>query len=66
MEVWVFAPIFANLPELLFALALGTALLGLLVWTFASQGAASKRTAYFFWIAAGGLALFGLLSWITG
>jgi hypothetical protein len=61
----VFAPIFAHLPELLFALALASALLGLLIWTFASQGGASKRTAYVFWLVAGGLALLGFLRWIT-
>ncbi len=57
----MFAPIFAHLPELLFALALAAALLGLLIWTFASQGGASKRTAYIFWLLAAALAAFGLL-----
>lgn len=52
--------IFANLPAMLFTLALGVALLGLLVWVLAAQGAASKRTAQYLWGLAVGLGLVGL------
>lgn len=53
--------ILSNLPALLFTLALGAALVGLLVWVLAAQGAASKRTAQFLWGLAVGLGLVGLL-----
>lgn len=53
--------VLSNLPALLFTLALGAALLGLLVWALAVQGAASKRTAQFLWAVAAGLGLVGLL-----
>lgn len=45
---------------MLFTLALGVALLGLLVWALAAQGAASKRTAQYLWGLAMVLALVGL------
>lgn len=57
--------IFANLPAMLFTLALGTALLGLLVWLFAVQGAANKRTALYLWGLAVILALGGVFRLIT-
>ncbi len=57
--------IFANLPALLFTLALGAALVGLLVWVFAAQGAANKRTAQFLWGLAVGLGLVGLFRLIA-
>lgn len=53
--------VLSNLPALLFTLALGAALLGLLVWALAVQGAASKKTAQFLWVVAMGLGLAGLL-----
>lgn len=53
--------VLSNLPALLFTLALGAALLGLLVWGLAAQGAASKKTAQVFWLVAVGLGLMGLL-----
>lgn len=53
--------VLSNLPALLFTLALGAALLGLLVWALAVQGAASKRTAQFLWVLAAGLGLIGLI-----
>jgi len=52
--------VLSNLSALLFTLALGAALLGLLVWVLAAQGAASKRTAQFLWALAVGLGLVGL------
>ncbi len=52
--------ILANLPAMLFTLALGSALLGLLIWVLAAQGAAQRRWARFFWGLAVGLALVGL------
>ncbi|MCS7067800.1 MAG: hypothetical protein RMK51_04470 [Meiothermus sp.] len=58
--------IFANLPAMLFTLALGAALLGLLFWALALQGAASKRTAQFLWGLAVGLALIGLIRAMAG
>jgi len=58
--------VLSNLPALLFTLALGAALLGLLVWVLAAQGAASKRTAQLFWALALVLALLGLFRWIVG
>ncbi|GIW24727.1 hypothetical protein [Meiothermus sp.] len=58
--------IFANLPALLFTLALGAALLGLLVWVLALQGAASKRTAQFLWGLAVVLALIGFVRALAG
>ncbi|GIW35003.1 hypothetical protein [Meiothermus sp.] len=58
--------IFANLPALLFTLALGAALLGLLIWALALQGAASKRTALYFWGLAVGLVLIGIIRAIAG
>ncbi|MCX7601222.1 MAG: hypothetical protein N2Z75_04695 [Meiothermus sp.] len=58
--------IFANLPAMLFTLALGAALLGLLLWALALQGAASKRTAQFLWGLAVGLALIGLIRAMAG
>ncbi len=58
--------IFANLPAMLFTLALGAALLGLLVWALALQGAASKRTAQYLWGLAVGLALIGFIRAIAG
>lgn len=53
--------VLSNLPALLFTLALGAALLGLLVWVLAAQGAASKQTARFLWVLAVGLGLMGLI-----
>lgn len=53
--------VFANLPAMLFTLALGAALVGLLIWVFAAQGAANKRTAHYLWGIAAGLVLVGLL-----
>ncbi|MFN3390255.1 MAG: hypothetical protein ACK40N_00695 [Meiothermus ruber] len=53
--------VLSNLPALLFTLALGAALLGLLVWVLAGQGAASKRTAQILWALAVGLGLVGLI-----
>ncbi len=58
--------VLSNLPALLFTLALGAALLGLLVWVLAAQGAASKRTAQLLWGLALGLALVGLFRWMAG
>ncbi|WP_027882966.1 hypothetical protein [Meiothermus rufus] len=52
--------VLANLPAMLFTLALGSALLGLLIWVLAAQGAAQKRWARSFWGLAAGLALLGL------
>ncbi len=53
--------VLSNLPALLFTLALGALLLGLLVWVLAAQGAASKRTAQILWARAVGLGLVGLI-----
>ncbi len=61
----MFQTIFANLSAMLFSLALGAALLGLLVWALAAQGAASKRTALYLWGLAGVLALIGLVRSFT-
>ncbi|MCS7059096.1 MAG: hypothetical protein NZ849_11580 [Meiothermus sp.] len=58
----MFQAIFAHLPALLFALALGAGLLGLLVWAMALQGAASRRTAQVLWGLALLLALSGFFS----
>lgn len=58
--------IFANLPAMLFTLALGAALLGMLVWALALQGAASKRTAQYLWGLAVVLALIGFIRAIAG
>ncbi len=58
--------IVANLPAMFFTLALGAALLGLLVWALATQGAASKRTAQYLWALAVGLALIGFVRAIAG
>ncbi|MCX7783724.1 MAG: hypothetical protein N2318_08800 [Meiothermus sp.] len=58
--------IFANLTAMLFTLALGAALLGLLIWALAAQGAASKRTAQYLWGLAVGLALIGFIRAIAG
>ncbi|RDI95582.1 hypothetical protein DV704_06805 [Meiothermus sp. QL-1] len=58
----MFGAVLANLSPLLFALALGAALVGLLVWLLAAQGAAQKRTAWIFWGVALALALGGLFS----
>ncbi|MBO1437067.1 hypothetical protein [Meiothermus sp. CFH 77666] len=58
--------IFANLPAMLFTLSLGAALLGLLVWALALQGAASKRTAQYLWGLAVVLALIGFVRAIAG
>jgi len=60
----MFQAIFSNLPALLFALALALALLGLLVWGMAAQGAASKQTAQYLWGMALFLALLGLV-WLV-
>lgn len=51
---------------MLFTLALGAALLGLLVWALALQGAASKRTAQYLWGLAVVLALIGFIRAIAG
>lgn len=57
--------VISHLPALFFALALGAALLGLLVWALAAQGAASKRSAQLLWALAVGLGLLGLLRWMA-
>lgn len=56
-----FGLIFEQLPALLFTLALGFALVGGLIYIFASQGAANRRWAYLLWAIGALLIVLGLL-----
>ncbi len=57
--------IFANLPAMLFTLALGAALLGMLIWLLSAQGAASMRGAYVLWGLAVVLVLVALFRMLS-
>lgn len=57
----MFAEVLKNLPAMMFTLALGSGLVGLLVWVLAAQGEANRRVAYGFWALAVVLAAVGVI-----
>jgi len=57
----VLGEILKHFPALMFTLALGAGLVGLLVWVMAAQGEANRRVAYGFWVLGVVLAVIGIL-----
>lgn len=57
----MFGEVLKNFPALMFTLAAGAGLVGLLVWVLAAQGEANRRVAYGFWALATVLAAIGLI-----
>ncbi len=45
----MFITILKDLPALLFTFAAGSALLGLLIWVLAAQGAANRKISFGLW-----------------
>ncbi|MDX2005258.1 MAG: hypothetical protein SFU83_08275 [Meiothermus sp.] len=56
----MFITVLSYLPQMLFTLAAGAALVGLLIWVMAAQDAADKRYAYGAWVLAGLFAVAGM------